>query len=144
MCLVNFFFKNLGFPVGFMVEKFLHKPRCTFSLKVSRIFCRSSGFRLPSLFSTYLLLPRKMTLNPSLRKVSAIFQAFLAGGCSAIFVTPARSAKGLYFAITAINSTNGVPASGKVSRTSLCPSPIVRYFGCTTTRIISDNKANVE
>ena len=57
------------------------KRGCAFSLKVSRTLCKSSAFRLPSLLSTYLLLPRKVTLNPSLRRVSAIFKASLGGGC---------------------------------------------------------------
>lgn len=44
-------------------------------------------------------------LNPSWRRVSAIFMASLDGGCSAIFCIPAFSAKGFYFAMTAGIST---------------------------------------
>ena len=67
------------------------KRGCTFSLNASRTFCKSSGFRLPSFFSTYLLLLRKVTLNPSFRRVSAICARThqcldpLKGACSKIF-----------------------------------------------------------
>ena len=44
--------------------------------------------------------------------------------CWATFFIPAFSAKGEYFAITAIISTYGVPACGRVSRISFSPSPM--------------------
>jgi len=62
-------------------------------------------------------------------RVSCMRRACFGGVVSWIFVIPAFSKNGLYFAITAVVSTYCVPHFVSVSCTSFCPSPIVRYFG---------------
>lgn len=114
-------FRNLG--VWFLINAFL-------------ICVISAGLSPLRIELTWLRLLRNFRLKPRFDKTSAMFRASLLGGCSQIRVIPAFSAKGLYFAMTAGISTNSVPASSKVSLTSLTPSPIVRYFGCTTARPI--------
>ena len=61
------------------------------------------------------------------------FSTVLSGLVWVIFVMPAFSKKGLYFAMTAMVSTMGFPAFGRVSFTILAPKPMVLYFGWITT-----------
>jgi len=75
-------------------------------------------------------------LNPSCVSVSCMCKACFGGVVCWTFRIPAFSKNGLYRAITAVVSTYGVPHFSSVSCTSSCPSPIVRYFGCTTTLIM--------
>jgi len=104
-------------------------------MNTSLINCICSALRLCSLPKTYFSLQSSRMLKPSFCSVSAMAKASFGGGCSATFRMPAFSANGLYFAMTAGNSTQGVPAKHNVSCTSLAPKPMVRYFGCTTTRL---------
>lgn len=75
-------------------------------------------------------------LKPSVANVSRIAVACFVGVVVCICVMPAFSKKGLYRAMTAVVSTHGVPHCVSVSRTSCCPSPMVLYLGCTTTRMM--------
>src|SRR4030067_639724 len=74
-----------------------------------------SGFRLCSLSETFFWLPRSFRSKPKPASTSAIRLASSDGFCSKTFCIPAFSANGLYFAITAIISTHGVPTLGRVS-----------------------------
>ena len=67
-------------------------------------FAMYSSVRVCSLFKTYFSLLSSWILNPSWRKVSAIFTGSFGGGCWAIFCIPVFSAKGLYFAMKAGNN----------------------------------------
>ena len=58
------------------------------------------------------------------------------GLLSAMRCMPAFSKKGLYFAMTAIVSTYGVPAWGRVFATSFAPKPMLLYFGWIITRLM--------
>ena len=82
------------------------------------------------------MLLSRVVLKPSFSSVSCMAWACFAGVVVCMRVMPAFSKNGLYLAITAVVSTSGVPHCGSVSCTSRCPRPIVRYFGCTTTRIM--------
>jgi len=75
-------------------------------------------------------------LKPSFVRVSCMAVACFGGVVCWIFFMPAFSKNGLYLAMTAVVSAYGVPHWGRVSRTSFCPRPIVRYFGWTTMRIM--------
>ena len=85
---------------------------------------------------TYCSLFSSVVLKPSSASVFRMAWACFVGVVVCICVMPAFSKKGLYRAMTAVVSTHGVPHWPSVSRTSCCPKPMVRYFGCTTMRMM--------
>ena len=74
--------------------------------------------------------------KPNCSSFSKAHSTCVLGLLSAIFLKPAFSKNGLYFAMTATVSMQGVLAWARVSATSFAPKPMLRYFGCTITRLI--------
>jgi len=75
----------------------------------------------------------------SMPSVSSCCRALVTWGLgllSAMRCMPAFSKKGLYRAMTAYVSMQGVPAWVSVSATSFVPNPMLRYFGWIITRLM--------